>query len=61
MSIFLKKSSLKLLNDKFPFTKKTLLPTLEVNHPIEDAQFNFDPFKFGSTFGMHRIREYYGE
>ena len=27
----------------------------------EDAQFNFDPFKFGSTFGMHRIREYYGE
>ena len=30
----------KLLNNKFPFTKKTLLPTLEVKQPIEDDQFN---------------------
>ena len=25
------------------------------------SQFEFDPYKLSSTFGMHRIRKYYGE
>ena len=25
------------------------------------SQFEFDPYKLNSTFGMHRIRKYYGE
>ena len=27
----------------------------------KNAQFEFDPYKLNSTFGMHRIRKYYGE
>jgi hypothetical protein len=34
---------------------------ISINQIGEDAQFEFDPFKFNSTFGMHRIRKYYGE
>ena len=30
----------KMIQEKFPYTKKTLLPTLEVDKPIEDDQFN---------------------
>lgn len=36
-----------LLNDKFPFTKKTLLPVLEIDKDINDNDFNY---KFQELF-----------
>ena len=59
-------SRLELRSLRFP---KTSLPR-NLLHPIhrisinqigKDQQFEFDPFQLNSTFGLHRIRKYYGE
>ena len=34
---------------------------ISINQIGKDPQFEFDPFQFKPTFGLHRIRNYYGE